>query len=100
MAGQRRFAISRDLYDIHRLVESGTRVSDVIPLLPIKFQARGLDVNELDVQQFVDRRSEFQLDWGRRLTHLVQRPDDCGFDAAWHTVTRLLHRVERDFGDA
>jgi predicted nucleotidyltransferase component of viral defense system len=36
VAGQRRFAISRDLYDIYRLVQAGVSVTNVTSLLPAK----------------------------------------------------------------
>ena len=51
VAGQRRFAVSRDLYDIHRLLQSDVAVEEVLPLLPAKFEARGVDMAALSVRQ-------------------------------------------------
>ena len=71
VGGQRRFAVSRDLCDIHKLVQSGVDIDDVNSLLPAKSEARGLDVTELDLRNVLDRRSEFEADWNRRLSYLV-----------------------------
>jgi predicted nucleotidyltransferase component of viral defense system len=97
VGGQRRFAISRDLYDIHQLAQSGVDVDDVIPLLPAKFKARGLDVAELDLQSLLDRRSEFEADWNRRLSYLVHAPGGSDFEETWTTVIATLRQVERNF---
>lgn len=95
VGGQRRFAISRDLYDIHQLAQSGVDVDDVIPLLPAKFKARGLDVAELDLQSLLDRRWEFEADWNRRLSYLVHAPGGSDFEETWTTVIATLRQVER-----
>ncbi|HJW84128.1 MAG TPA: nucleotidyl transferase AbiEii/AbiGii toxin family protein, partial [Anaerolineae bacterium] len=49
VSGQRRFAISRDLYDNHRLVQAGVSVDKAVALLPAKFAARGVDPAEASV---------------------------------------------------
>lgn len=95
LGGQRRFAVSRDLYDIHQLVQSGVDVDDVLPLLPAKFEARNLDVTELDLRNVLNRRSEFEADWNRRLSYLVHAPGANDFEDAWTTVTTILRQVER-----
>ena len=94
VGAQRRFAISRDLYDVHQLVRSGVEVDDVIPLLPAKFEARGLDVASLDLQNLLDRRAEFETDWDRRLSYLVHTPEVGGFESVWETVVSVLRHVE------
>jgi predicted nucleotidyltransferase component of viral defense system len=96
VGGQRRFAVSRDLYDIHQLVQSGVDVDDVIPLLPAKFQARGLDVAALDLQDLLDRRSDFEADWNRRLGHLVHAPGGNDFEETWTTVTATVRQAKRN----
>lgn len=94
VGAQRRFAISRDLYDVHQLVRSGVEVDDVIPLLPAKFEARGLDVTSLDLQNLLDRRAEFEADWDRRLSYLVHTPEVGEFESVWETVVSVLRHVE------
>jgi predicted nucleotidyltransferase component of viral defense system len=94
VGGQRRFAIARDLYDIHRLVQSGVAPADVIPLLPAKFEARGLPITALDVQKITARRSDFEDDWNRRLSYLVRDAHAVNFEAAWKTTVEALQRIE------
>jgi len=94
VGGQRRFAISRDIYDIHRLVQSGVAVADVVPLLPTKFKARGLDIEALDIERVTVRRGAFEDDWNRRLNYLVQDARTVTFDVAWETTLDVLQQVE------
>jgi len=100
VGGQRRFAISRDLYDIHRLVQAGVPLTDVIPLLPAKFEARGLDVAMLDVQKVTSRRSDFEVDWNRRLSHLVRDALAVDFEATWITIVEILQQIEDQLAQA
>jgi predicted nucleotidyltransferase component of viral defense system len=90
IGGQRRFAISRDLYDIHRLVQAGVPVSSVVPLLWPKFAARGLDLAALDADRLRARRAEFERDWNRRLSYLVPEAGPASFDAAWQSTLALV----------
>ncbi len=94
VGGQRRFAISRDIYDIHRLVQSGVTVADIVPLLPAKFKVRGLDIESLNVEHVIARRAAFEDDWNRRLSHLVHGVGAAIFDVAWETTVDVLRQVE------
>jgi len=98
VGGQRRFAISRDIYDIHRLVQSGVAAADVVPLLPAKFEARGLDIETVTIKRVTARRAAFEDDWNRRLSHLVQDASSVTFDAAWQTTIDVLRQVEESLG--
>lgn len=94
VSGQRRFAISRDLYDIHQLVQAGVSLGDVIPLLPAKFKARGVDIAMLSAQTLVGRRSDFEMDWDRRLSHLVRDGRSDGFEMVWTTNLETFQQIE------
>ncbi|MBU0704319.1 MAG: nucleotidyl transferase AbiEii/AbiGii toxin family protein [Chloroflexi bacterium] len=94
IGGQRRFAISRDLYDIHHLVQFGIVSADVIPLLSAKFEARDLDITALNARQIAARRSEFEDDWNRRLGYLVSAEHALDFEAAWETSMAVLQQIE------
>jgi predicted nucleotidyltransferase component of viral defense system len=94
VSGQRRFAISRDLYDIHQLVEAGVSLSDVIPLLPVKFEARGVDIAMLSAQRLAGRRSDFEEDWNRRLIYLVREGRSADFEAVWMTNLETFQQIE------
>lgn len=91
---QRRFAISRDIYDLHRLLRSGVAVSDAIPLLPAKFAARGVDIAALHVEHIMHRRAAFEDDWNRRLRHLIQDAREVTFEAAWQTTIDALRQAQ------
>jgi predicted nucleotidyltransferase component of viral defense system len=100
VGGQRRFAISRDIYDVHRLVQAGVTVGDVVPLLPAKFKARGLDIGALDAERVLAQRAAFEDDWNRRLNYLVRdTTSSITFDAAWRTVVNVLRQIERELGE-
>lgn len=94
VGGQRRFAISRDLYDIRQLVQSGVSLDDVLPLLRAKFVAKGLDIAALEVDKIIARRTDFEADWEHRLRHLVRETQDKEFAAAWTVTVALLRQVE------
>ncbi len=94
IAGQRRFAVSRDLYDIHRLLQAGVGVTKLGPLLATKFAARGVQLAELDVSRFAARRADFAADWEKRLSYLVRDAQQVTFTAAWQTALALLQQLQ------
>ena len=89
IGGQRRFAISRDLYDIYTLLESGVDINAVKRILPEKFASKGLNLNDVDPRSLANRRSEFELDWNRRLQYLVTNNHQT-FDAVWLSLRIIL----------
>jgi hypothetical protein len=94
----RHIAISRDIYDIHHLVQSGVTAADVTPLLPAKFEARGLNIETLAIEQMTARRPAFENDWDRRLSYLVEDTGTVTFALAWNTSLTLLQRVQGILG--
>jgi predicted nucleotidyltransferase component of viral defense system len=91
ITGQRRFAISRDLYDIYHLVQAGVSLDDVVLLVPKKFAARGMDIRAMDTAQFLSRKPEFERDWQNRLSYLVSGKNAVSFDDAWQTSVSLMN---------
>jgi predicted nucleotidyltransferase component of viral defense system len=94
VGGQRRFAISRDLYDIHRLVASGVSPERAISILPEKFIAREIETTGLTVENLLSRRAEFELDWKHRLDYLI--PTDLGttFSRAFQTTLDMVRLAQ------
>jgi predicted nucleotidyltransferase component of viral defense system len=90
VAGQRRFAISRDLYDIYRLVQAGVSVTSVAPLLTAKFAARGVEIATLNVDHLLASRALFEQDWQRRLGYLAPDADAAAFAAAWQATVETV----------
>ena len=92
VGGQRRFAVSRDLYDIYNLISTGIDVNAVKQILPRKFEIKGLTMRGIDVNNLKIRRSAFELDWERRLGYLVTK-DNLEFETVWQQVLLLLDEV-------
>lgn len=71
--GQRRHAVSRDLYDIHFLLEQGIDQDGVRAVLPRKLGSQGA----LDRDGYGGApggaKAESGSDWHRNLVHLVPR---------------------------
>ncbi len=93
IGGQRRFAISRDLYDIYNLVLFGINTNLVKQILPEKFAIKGLDLNGIDIKMIEQRWSAFERDWDRRLNYLVINKG-LAFDTAWQRVLGLLDEIK------
>ena len=92
VGGQRRFAVSRDLYDIYNLISTGIDVNAVKQILPRKFEIKGLTMKGIDVNNLKIRRSAFELDWERRLGYLVTK-NNLEFETVWQQVLLLLDEV-------
>lgn len=92
VGGQRRFAVSRDLYDIYNLISTGIDVNAVKQILPRKFEIKGLTMKGIDVNNIKLRRSAFELDWERRLGYLVTK-NNLEFETVWQQVLLLLDEV-------
>ena len=92
VGGQRRFAVSRDIYDIYNLVSFGVGMEAVKQILPEKFKGRGLSLQGVDVKILEQRRSEFEKDWERRLNYLVISKA-LDFEKAWQCVLQLLDEI-------
>jgi predicted nucleotidyltransferase component of viral defense system len=98
IAGQRRFAVSRDLYDIYHLVNAGIRLDDVMPLVPIKFAARGVDIRGIAPEQLQERKPEFARDWQKRLSYLIADPNEVSFPDAWQVSMQWLTALKERVG--
>ena len=92
VGGQRRFSVSRDLYDISNLQKAGVDLQKVMSVLPGKFQARGISLSQVSISVLESRKSEFLQDWNRRLSYLVQR-DQGDFESAWSNVIEVFTQV-------
>lgn len=93
LCGQRRYAIARDLYDLHHLVEAGVDVLAIRDVLPAKFAIKGIQPTALAELTAAARRQAFAGDWERRLAYLLPADATLSFDTAWHTFAELVMRV-------
>jgi len=99
VAGQRRYAIARDLWDLAYIVRRVPLVPGMlVEALPAKLAVKGLPL-ALDVQQLEGRRAEFELDWERNLAHLLPFPKEQAFEDVWdltfHFVRQLAELLHR-----
>ena len=95
ISGQRRFTISRDIYDIHHLLNfGGVVLEDLRDLMEPKFRARGLQLEDINPVEFVERREEFERDWTRNLQHLLPSSDKTSFDDVWSTSLGAVEWVD------
>jgi predicted nucleotidyltransferase component of viral defense system len=94
VCGQRRFAISRDIYDIYRLIQSGVEITDVVPHLAEKFQVRGAIIGSLSVSALEIRRQEYEQSWVKQLDYLIPDSDQITFEDAWQTTIEAIQKVE------
>jgi predicted nucleotidyltransferase component of viral defense system len=95
IAGQRRFAISRDLYDIYHLMQAGISFETISAFIPAKFEARGVSVAAIDPVQFSKRKPEFERDWHRRLSYLISGQNIISFEDAWQASMELLQTLKQ-----
>lgn len=86
--GQRKHAVSRDLYDIHFLLEQGVDEGRVRAALPTKLGAKDLSLDTVTAERLVERKAEFESDWQRNLVHLVPQARMPAFDVVWQAVYR------------
>lgn len=94
ISGQRRHAVSRDLYDLHCLLtQGGLSLSVVDSVLPQKFAARGLGLGSIDLTAFDGRKLEFERDWSQNLIHLLPSRIRVTFEDAWRTATQAVAHV-------
>lgn len=94
ICGQRRHAIARDLYDIHELIRRGADLREALTILPAKFRAKNLKPSRAPIQDFEERKPDFQRDWDRNLIPLLPAADRIPFEEAWATVRQTIEAVE------
>jgi predicted nucleotidyltransferase component of viral defense system len=92
VGGQRRFAVSRDLYDIYNLISTSIDMNAVKQILPGKFELKRLSLKGIDIKIMEKRRSEFETDWDRRLHYLVINKG-LNFETVWQCVLQLLDEI-------
>lgn len=94
ICGQRRFAIARDIYDIHRLIQSGVTMAGIFPNLAEKFHHRGVELNSLSMALLEKRRTEYENSWHRQLDYLIPDSETITFADAWHTMIDAVRQFE------
>jgi predicted nucleotidyltransferase component of viral defense system len=94
VCGQRRYAISRDIYDIHQLIRSGMDINQVIKMVPEKFASKDMAVDTFKAGHVIQKKDEFEQDWRRNLEYLIPRDVEVDFSKAWSTVVGGIERIQ------
>lgn len=84
--GQRKHAVSRDLYDIYSLLQQGVDEARVREVLPTKLEAKDLSIDFVTAERLVERKAEFHADWNRNLVHLIPSERLPSFEAVWEAA--------------
>ena len=92
IAGQRQYAVARDVYDVARLCEKLDDIDAALDAVPTKARHKGLDLVGCH-RRFADRRDEFAASWDRHIAGLLGAADDIAFDVAFGTCADLLRRL-------
>jgi len=101
LAGQRRYVISRDIYDLAQLVDrERLDASRVALALPRKWQVKNLAPGPIDLERLAARRDEFWQDWDQNLRRVLLAGAPADFDLAWGKVKVLLTDVNRQWPGA
>lgn len=86
LLGQRKHAVSRDLYDIHHLLQQEIDQAAVHDGLPDKLIAKNIDPGSVTLERLLGREAEFRADWDRNLQPLFGSSEVPGFEAVWEAV--------------
>ncbi len=92
ISGQRRYAISRDLYDISNLRKVEIDLQKVKKILPEKFHAKGIPLSKDNLSVLETKKFDFQKDWDRRLSYLVHTNKN-DFENTWIDVIQIFSEV-------
>ena len=96
MTGQRKYAISRDLYDIAQLtLRQPVSPADLAKVLPRKLAVKGLVDGVLDIDPVLHRKADYRADWDRNLMHLLPPGAHVPFEDAWERAVDFMLRVDQ-----
>ena len=98
LMGQRIYAVSRDIYDLQRLLRQNIDVTAVRDALPVKFAARKLPLTTSALEQLRERKAEYAADWERNLVRVLPEGKAATFDEAWADVLTYLSSIVPDNG--
>jgi predicted nucleotidyltransferase component of viral defense system len=92
-SGQRRYAIARDVFDIHYLSESTADIGKVIQAFPDKCRIKGITSSGIEIKEITKRKADYENNWRNNLDYLVPNEVRVQFDVAWETSIQLLRKA-------
>jgi len=91
LAGQRRYAIARDVYDVHSLLtRAGLDIGQLSLDAPRKFLNKNVSLSATTLESLLKREPEFRLDWARNVEKVVPGRDRVEFEPAWELTVRAM----------
>ena len=93
LIGQRRYAISRDLYDIYAVLQSGVDEARIRAAMPEKLATKDIPAVDTGLERTISRKAEFETDWTRNLMSLLPSGEAPDFEKAWTTATAFVRRI-------
>ncbi|MBI3015790.1 MAG: nucleotidyl transferase AbiEii/AbiGii toxin family protein [Candidatus Tectomicrobia bacterium] len=96
VSGQRRYALSRDLFDIHQLIRRGADIIRVARILREKCALKGVPVEAVSAKTLSQRKESFHRDWETNLFHLLPLHLRVPFEESWDEATAGVESVRRE----
>lgn len=96
LIGQRRYAISRDLYDIYAVSQAGVDEARIRAAMPPKLAIKDITAADNGLERMISRKAEFEADWDRNLMSLLPSDETPDFEEAWIAATEFAGRVLRE----
>lgn len=96
MSGQRRFAISRDPFDIDQIVKRGADALRASGILRKKCAAKGVDIETISAEMLSGRKEAFRRDWETNLSHLLPLGLRVSFEESWEGALKGMESMWRD----
>jgi predicted nucleotidyltransferase component of viral defense system len=90
VSGQRRYAIARDIYDIHYISSQNVDVGQSMNALSKKFEIKGIDIRTVRIENIIKRKAEYKNNWDRNLKYLVPSAAIFDFEEAWNSTLIIL----------
>ena len=94
-SGQRKYAISRDIYDIYKLTDGGLDRQKAMGAFQKKCHVKGIFPQEIDIDMIERRQKEFEINWQNNLEYLIPGSQKVSFEVAWNRAIDLLKRAIR-----
>lgn len=95
VSGQRRFAISRDVFDIVELIRRGGSIVRASGILKKKCAIKGVDVESISAKTLAERKEPFRQDWESNLSRLLPRRFRLPFEESWERALDGLESLKQ-----
>lgn len=93
VAGQRKFAIARDLYDIYKLTQQKIDIKKSFNAFEKKCRIKGISKRNLDLNQIIQKKNVYFINWQQNLEYLIPEDQKISFESAWECTIGLLKKI-------